>query len=371
MTQTDYIMTIGFTAPMTIGLVCAVLLIMFRYRNHDATQRRLTGIMIPAYLLSVLSWLCMVLYIVDYNAFVWAHSPFLLIPPLGQVLHYRFFFEITGTGHGERFPRIHYIIPVVLAATLGVWSLLTPYDVQYSLVATRGEPVPGYELFSRFFASASSIMVSYYIVYPLLGLFRIIKFRRAVVNYSADEQRTSVRWMYIQFVLIMLIVPVISLQLFIHKSVFYGSVLTACAALLPLGQYLFICYHLMSGDYVIIQPPEPEEEKPQRIDRRRFEDYMQRDKPYLDPKLRITNLCLALGTNRSYLSAFINNEYGMNFSRYINRLRLEELDRIRLAAKSGELSGMDMVLEAGFSSYRSYLRVKQGEDNRKVVEIFD
>jgi hypothetical protein len=55
----------------------------------------------------------------------------------------------------------------------------------------------------------------------------------------------------------------------------------------------------------------------------------------------------------------------------INRYRLKELDRLRLSpADRAENSNPDLVLIAGFSSYRSYLRVKSEEDKAKVLKAF-
>ena len=370
----DYIQCLGFSLPMFISLMCLVLMVMFRHRNGDPTQRRLGGIMIATYLSAVCCWLGVILYVVDYNAVVWFNTLFFLALMLDQVLLFHFIFSITGTGRGERFPRLHYIVPVALAVVMGVWSLLTPYDVQYYIIASRGEPAPGYELYSRFFQSTVPIFIVYNVIYPLLGLLRIRLYRREVVNYSADEQRSSVGWMYRLIVLIWLTLPISSGILFVHRSIFFASALTTIGAFLPIFQYLFICYNLIAGNYVIIQPPEQEEKrlrKPKRIDRGRFEAFVRERRPWLDPHLRITDLCVALHTNRSYLSSLINSEYGMNFSRYINLRRLEELDRIRLKPENANALGVEMVLEAGFSSYRSYLRAKADEDARNIVKEFE
>ena len=78
-------------------------------------------------------------------------------------------------------------------------------------------------------------------------------------------------------------------------------------------------------------------------------------------------MCAELGTNRSYLSSFINSEYWMNFSGYINRQRLDELDRIRVAPENRKAAGIDLVLCAGFSSYRSYIRVKARDDASQTI----
>jgi AraC-like DNA-binding protein len=73
-----------------------------------------------------------------------------------------------------------------------------------------------------------------------------------------------------------------------------------------------------------------------------------------------------LGTNRSYLSSFINSEYDMNLSRYINRRRLEELDHLRIATENKNTSGSEMVPDTGFSSY---LRIKDEEDARLTIRF--
>jgi hypothetical protein len=75
-------------------------------------------------------------------------------------------------------------------------------------------------------------------------------------------------------------------------------------------------------------------------------------------------VCRVPGTNRSYQPSFINLGYGMNFSRYVNLQRLEELDRLRTAPENKTASGSEMVPDAGFSSY---LRTKYEEDARRTI----
>ena len=84
---------------------------------------------------------------------------------------------------------------------------------------------------------------------------------------------------------------------------------------------------------------------------------MRTARPYLNPRLRITDLAAALNTNRSYLSAFINSTYNMNFSQLINSYRLEEFRR--LEKERPELNKTERAVMAGFGSYRSYVRIKE------------
>ncbi len=61
----------------------------------------------------------------------------------------------------------------------------------------------------------------------------------------------------------------------------------------------------------------------------------------------------------------------MNFCRLINRCRLYHLDRLRLSSLNSEKDNIDLVLMAGFSSYRSYLRVKNEEDRLSLLKVFE
>jgi AraC-like DNA-binding protein len=54
-----------------------------------------------------------------------------------------------------------------------------------------------------------------------------------------------------------------------------------------------------------------------------------RERPHLNSHLKITDFARDVGTNRTYLSRYINENYGMNFSTYINRLRLAEMKELK------------------------------------------
>ena len=94
-------------------------------------------------------------------------------------------------------------------------------------------------------------------------------------------------------------------------------------------------------------------------DLKKFEKYIYEHRPYLNPDLRITDLMQAFHTNRTYISRFINREYGMNFSRYINMLRLREMEALRNDPACSRLPEEERACLAGFSNFRSYQRVKR------------
>jgi len=83
-------------------------------------------------------------------------------------------------------------------------------------------------------------------------------------------------------------------------------------------------------------------------ERRLFEQWMETEKPYLNPDFQLSDLRAVLLMNRSYLSHFINAAYGCSFFQLVNRYRIEEAKRLMAAHRDMKLS--DVAARSGFSS---------------------
>lgn len=366
MKDVHYILQLtALSGPMFSAWVCSALCFMHYYQTRHTHQGKLSRLLGYTFIFGALCWYGAVLYISNYKLFIYFNPFFFLILMLDQVLLYKFVYTITNTKQRRKFKRIHYIIPLAITLFIGVWSVTIPFEMKYQLVASRGIIHPEYPVFSLFFSSSTFVFCIYNILYSILAFRRANEYRREVINYSADTEKTSVRWIYSLIALIIIIIPIPLATIFYPRNIVFGSPLIILGTLPALVQHGLLTYNLISGNYVIIEPSTGEESKPiitAKLDRKKFEKYIREKKPYLDPKLKITDMCLDFGTNRSYLSAFINQEYRMNFSRYINYLRLEELQLLRVDPTHKNDNTIDLILHAGFSSYRSYIRVKQTED---------
>lgn len=79
------------------------------------------------------------------------------------------------------------------------------------------------------------------------------------------------------------------------------------------------------------------------------------EKLYLTDQININDIAERLGTDRRYLSRFINEHYGINFSRWISEMRIEEA-KLLMEQKPDE--GLEWVaLQAGFSSLSYFSKV--------------
>jgi AraC-like DNA-binding protein len=367
----EVIQALAFSAPALCALACLIVMVFDAfYSGKSRQERQLRFYLSLTYLVAGLCWMGLVLDAVNHRAFVHYHTLFLFTLMMGQVLIYRFVHIITATEEGRPFSRLHFVVPFLLTVVALVSTFVVSFEERMAVIYHTGESA-GNAWFSLLYSLTRIVFIVYNMLYPVLGLLRIRLYRLSIVDYSADTQRTSLGWLSVMFMLTLITIPVPLTGMLLGLDVF-DNFWTSMQGVAPtFFIYPILCYNLLSDNYVIILPNDDVlPEKAANIDPKRFAKYLRDKKPYLNPKLKITDLCRELGTNRSYLSGFINEEYGMNFSRLINHYRLAELDQLRSSSPQKERSNIDLVLLAGFSSYQSYLRVKNEEYRESILKVF-
>lgn len=86
----------------------------------------------------------------------------------------------------------------------------------------------------------------------------------------------------------------------------------------------------------------------------KLQQYMKREKPFLDPELSLSTLAKAMGINRNQLSQLINTGIGENFYDFINKYRVEEVKRLMVDPQKQNYNLLGMALEAGFKSKSTF-----------------
>ena len=99
-----------------------------------------------------------------------------------------------------------------------------------------------------------------------------------------------------------------------------------------------------------------------------LEEWLEKEKPYLNPDFQLMDLRQVLPLNRSYLSRFINSAYGCSFYQWVNGLRIEEAKR--LMREQPELKIQDVAERCGFSSRRMFTQVFTRETGTTPTEWF-
>ena len=104
-----------------------------------------------------------------------------------------------------------------------------------------------------------------------------------------------------------------------------------------------------------------EEEKPEEPNlanaayRADMEAWLEKEKPYLKPDFQLMDLRAVLPMNRTYLSQFINAEYGCSFYHWVNGLRVAEAKR--LITEHPEMTLEEVSKHCGFSSRRLFTQI--------------
>jgi AraC-like DNA-binding protein len=80
----------------------------------------------------------------------------------------------------------------------------------------------------------------------------------------------------------------------------------------------------------------------------------ERDKYYLNKDFKIWDVCSLLGTNRTYVSRVINQEFGVNFTTFVNNYRVEHAKQ--LINENRRISVEDIAEQSGFGSVNSLYR---------------
>ena len=89
--------------------------------------------------------------------------------------------------------------------------------------------------------------------------------------------------------------------------------------------------------------------------RRILEEWMEAEKPYLNPEFRLLDLRQILPLNRTYLSQLINTEYGCNFYQFVTKYRIDEAKR--LMTEHPDMKLQDVAEQSGFSSPVVFSRI--------------
>lgn len=360
MNTQEIIYIILLSIPLYVSLICGLLHVRMFLTNDAVLDRKPVLLAVLAYMTSAFGWLSVILYSMMPSVLVFLYPFLLLASMFVHVIYYHFIFEMTKMHKEEEYSKIHYFSPVILCICAIIGSLFVPFD----------------KLFSLFFSSGMLLFFLWNVLYALFGLRRIIHYRKEVVNYSADEQRTSFSWLF-QFLLAMLAtLPMTVIVICLPEDRILPFWLIVSFIIVFIFKDIVFAHNVLLDNFVIIRTdPDDAEWHADKVDSDgmikrkdiiRLENYMRESKPYLNPKLRITDMTRELGTNRTSLSVLINRTYEMNFSRYVNRFRLKELERIKKDPAYAGLSEFEQVIVAGFSDYRGYKRVKQREETETV-----
>ena len=120
-------------------------------------------------------------------------------------------------------------------------------------------------------------------------------------------------------------------------------------------------------------PAKPEKAKYQDIQIfpfcKKLQEYMENERIYLNPRLTLNDVATAIGTNRTYLSEYLNNNLNTTFYEYVNGFRVQEACSLLIADERKSLS--EIAELSGFNSLSTFNRAfvkKTGETPARYLK---
>ena len=414
-----------------ISSLFAILILFFDIRSSLKKPQKLNYYLLVYFITVFISWSSAIVYFYIPVVYVYINWISMLVFILMQVVYYGFIFEVTRTSEKEKFSILNYLFPFLASISLLVVSLIIPFQDQLKTIISKGVYVGGSKLFFYFSYSKMVLKLIISLIYTILGFKRLLEYRRVIKDFSSNEEKVSLRWVTTLLLFSVLLLPAVPLVVRApsREAIIYSPE-ALFLVLSLLGQYAYICLHVIkknlfiidfSGETTVSQgssftekqrflthqhvnygnfenskidknekvlPDEDnrpghnaitiadkgEEEtkvllqKKNVLNRAAFDAFIEDEKPYLNPELRITDMVDILHVNRTYISSFINREYGVNFSVFINQHRLLEYNALKEMPEYCKMSKPDLAAMAGFNSYRSFQRTLKefSKGNKKL-----
>ena len=362
----NYFFTVvSFSATIFSSFFCLILIVLkLLYTKLDFFTRRLSIVLLVFYVLGLVYHSTLLLYIFNLGNYWWCRIISFQAIILMPVVLYQIVFKLTRLKENEKFNYYHYFFSILISV---VYFFFAEFLLEPILTAKSNSKE------ALLFDNGRVIVrVLFNTFYFVLAILRLNRYRKNIRNYSSDESQNSLRWLYTIFA--------IGLPLFLYPILFYTNYYVRTSMifgqLIPSFLFMFynisLCYNIFSQNFALVYEDIVEEEqtdsikyKESFIDKIFFEEYFLKEKPYLNPQLKITDLLFDLTTNRSYLSGFINATYNMNFSQFINECRFKEYLELKKANK--KQNKQDLILASGFRSLESFKRTEDDYNRKQLI----
>lgn len=373
------------SAPMVTALTSLILLLVTYQEKATPISGSTRKIAIAFYLTSLASIAGIVFYSYSSSAFAFFipfHFGALLAVPI--LLYHLVWILTPGVNPHRNFNRTHYLFPILTSLVLLTWSSFISFEVRTEIAQQRMGTIAGYGAYFGIIDLRMEVRLLMNIGYLILSLRRVHKFRKIAIH-SEDKAIYTKRWIRLLTALLIVTLSISVVGVIRKDFAPYKTVLPIITGFALGILHIELAFRLIKGyfpskkpavkkDYgskIIISRKEKSAKDHQagkKLSHSIFQAWIKKHKPYLDPSFTINDLSEALDINRTYISNFINETYGMNFSRYLNQLRFKELQRLTKLPSNKSKTDIELAQRAGFGSERNYRRIKKLEegDNPKT-----
>lgn len=217
----------------------------------------------------------------------------------------------------------------------------------------------GQGIFYYLLVGGAAAYGTYFLLWTTCNIPRYNRQLKELFSYTENINLNWLRVILYSFYLILSIWILTSLAIHIDiESLYMGS---------SLVMWIIIDFFIYKHESVLDElreEPKPESDflvEPQRDETEGESDLSKRiallfheQQIFLNPQLKVSDVAMAVGTNRTYVSNYFNREIGSTFYDYVNNLRVEH--SCQLLRTTNE-SIKCIAEKSGFNSPQAFIRV--------------
>jgi AraC-like DNA-binding protein len=230
-----------------------------------------------------------------------------------------------------------------------------------------------------YYGQSQSAMMNYVLIALMLGqaifyisasYIRIRKHQKVVLLFSSQKEEVDLFWLE-RIIIAMLLLTVVVI---FYNIVFSLERLNLSMNGVVLIVIFYIAFHSMRQKEIypfkeanieeiisISEEPVIDDTKKKIVSdeelnllQTQLAQFMEKQKPYLDPDLNLIKLANNVEVSTHRLSYVINSGFNMNFFNFVNKYRVEEAKLLLLNSKKEHYSILGIANEAGFSSKSAF-----------------
>ncbi len=280
--------------------------------------------------------------------------------------------------------RSRVLIPAFLTALFSatVYLLMSPQEIDtfiHGIMCDEPGYHPPYSLLVRLQMFRLKLFQVLFVLQAILSLYLglklILEFHAKIKRYYSDiegKELNSIKWMMILMVFASFISSASSIiekdYFIVHPVLLAIPSITHSIFLFGVGyvgykqrfSIQYFMHEVETNDQKIVQQtgelvPDLSVKERSRINKG-LQKLLEKDQVYKDPDLRLSDIALMLGTNRTYLSRTVNDEMNTTFCDLINDYRVKHAKSL-LEKTDEEIPLEDIASMAGFNSTSSFYRI--------------
>jgi AraC-like DNA-binding protein len=371
------IRTILLLTPVYITLFWSILL-NFKLGPKSVAQRFLGKFMLA----------CVVVYTTHFFYYSRLSTLLVFVEPLYQLaslsvyplfyIYFRLLFvdpTFQVRKHG-----IYLVIPVLLAVLYGTIECLVPIEL-FKGWLYKSEPLPVHPALSLLKALMFVIALVnvVQILFTVIANLRLINSHRKIArNFFSDFYDIQTQTV-VALNVVLVVCGLSSIALNILGRYFFYSEMTGIAlASVVFSTMLFAIGWLGIGQNAVnptfqesnsLATEDSADDLP--IDHRHrlmenITELFRKERIHLNTKLTIQDVAQLVGTNRTYVSSIINQQYGVNFCTYVNNFRMDELNNV--LKKNPHMTNQNLAESCGFGSVDSLKRAVHAKTGLSVSQ---